>query len=871
MRPDERDIDDEIRGHLALSIKERVDAGEDPDAARLAALREFGYVPAIRESVRRVWFGRFVDAGAHLAGEMRLGLRALLREKTLAVTVIVTLALGIGANAAVVGVARDVLMRPLVNRDADRLVYIRQAAPGFKADNTMFSVPEIADLTACVSSIAQFGDFSTVDLPAVGFGEPRVVQAGVVNGTYFEVMGLQPILGRLLNADDDGPAAAPVVVLTHRFWRRALHGDADVIGRQVRLGSQTATVVGVLEPAIPYPTETEVIANVVTSPHHLGATMVTERTHRMTELFGRLAPGKTVDDARAELEQTYAAMAVAHPGAYPAGASMRITVTPLADQITAPARDVLVVLLAAAAVVFVIACANVASLLLARAVRRENELAVRAALGASRGALRRTLLGESLVLCGAGAVLGVVAAVPFALLIVRYAATFSVRALDVRIHSSLLLVGCGLAMVAAVALAYVPRLPQALAHTGSGDARALRQARGPNARLRAFAATQVALSFVLLATAATLLSSLAAMTSANPGFNVRQVLALDVPMALETPSKAAVKFYEGASRRILALPDVERVAMGSFVPWRDTSGLMPEFPFTGDGDIAEDGDSLPRARLRIVTPGFFDTLGIRRLAGRDFRAEDAGGEPVAVVSKSVARQLFGAADPLGRQVWWVSPMFGAPVPRRIVGVVADVDDEDVVANPAATIYHSFHQLPHAGRLFVQTSSDPYALVGPITRAVRAASAEQPVAHAATLADIRAEVLAPERLSAFVLSAFGGIALLIAVVGVGGVLAFSVSARTREFGVRLASGATPQLLLTRVLGEGLALVAIGLAAGALLGTMLARGAALQHGVDMPAVWPLVGAAAVLVLGALVAALLPAVRAARVDVAQALRSE
>ena len=247
MRPDDRDIDDEIRGHLALNIKERVDAGEDPEAARLAALREFGYVPAIRESMRRVWLSRLVDAAAHLAGEMRLGMRSLLREKSLAVTVIVTLALGIGANAAVVSVARDVLLRPLVNRDADRLVYIRQAAPGYKAENTMLSVPEIADLTAHVPSIAQFGDFSTIDLPAVGFGEPRVVQAGVVNGTYFPVMGLQPILGRLLNADDDGPAAAPVVVLTHRFWRRVLKGDADVVGRRVRLGSQVATVVGALE------------------------------------------------------------------------------------------------------------------------------------------------------------------------------------------------------------------------------------------------------------------------------------------------------------------------------------------------------------------------------------------------------------------------------------------------------------------------------------------------------------------------------------------------------------------------------------------------------------------------------------------------
>jgi hypothetical protein len=460
MRPDERELDAEIRCHLALSARERIERGEDPETARLAALREFGYIPAVRDSMRRVWHSRWLDGVAALGQDMRVGLRSLLRAKGLAVTVVVALALGIGANAAVFSVVRAVLLRPLVNRDEARLVYIRQGAPGLGAENTTFSVPEIEDFKARATTISAFGDFSTVDFTLIGLGgEPRVVKAGVVGGSYFEVMGLRPVLGRLLDAADDGPDAAGAVVLTHRFWTTSLDGDPAVLGKIISLGPRTAEVVGVLEPSVPYPADTEIIANVVTSPHHLEAVMVTGRTHRMTELFGRLAPGASLDAARADLIAAHDAMVREHPEAYSPQAGIRLSVTPLRDQIAAPARTMLLVLLAAAGIVFVIACSNVANLILARSVRREGELAVRSALGASHGALRRTLLAESLMLCGAGAVLGVVLARPLAALVARYAARFSVRALEVTVDTSVLWVGAGLAMAAAVLLAYAPPLP----------------------------------------------------------------------------------------------------------------------------------------------------------------------------------------------------------------------------------------------------------------------------------------------------------------------------------------------------------------------------------------------------------------------------
>src|SRR3989441_1787778 len=403
--------------------------------------------------------------------DLKIAFRSLARTKGLAFTVVLTLALGIGANAAIFTLVRGVLLRPLVNRDEDRLIYIRQSAKGMGSDNTTFSVPEIHDLRAGVKTLSAFGDFSTVGFTMIGLGQPREVQAGVVGGTYFDVMGLHPVLGRLIGPQDDEPSAAGVVVLTYRFWTTTFKKDPSVIGKAIRLdsgvlGNRSATVIGVLEPCVPYPQDTEIIANVVTSPHHLSATMVTGRIHRMTELFGRLAPGVTLDQARAELRSLYATMKKDHPEAYAKEADFQIGAKMLRDEITSGARTVLLVLLAASALVFIIACCNVANLILARTVRREGELAIRAALGASTGALRRMLLAESLLLCGAGAALGVMSAQPMVAVLARYASRFSVRALDLTVDSSLLWVGAALAIVAAVILAFVPRLPSAETSNG---------------------------------------------------------------------------------------------------------------------------------------------------------------------------------------------------------------------------------------------------------------------------------------------------------------------------------------------------------------------------------------------------------------------
>jgi putative ABC transport system permease protein len=823
--------------------------------------------------------------------DLRVAAHSLIRTPGLTIAVVLTLSLGIGANAAIFTLVRGVLLKPLVNRDEDRLIYIRQSAPGIRDENATFSVPEIQNLRASVKTLSAFGDFSTMDFTMIGLGEPRSIRGGVVGGTYFDVMGLRPVLGRLIGPQDDGPEAAGVVVLTYRFWTTAFHKDPSVIGKTVRLGSvgdRSATVIGVLEPCVPYPQDTEIIANLVTSPHHLSATMVTGRIHRMTELFGRLAPGVTLDQARVELRSAYSAMKKDHPEAYAEEAHFQIGVKLLRDQITSGARTVLLVLLAASGLVFIIACSNVANLILARTVRREGELAVRVALGASRGALRRMLLAESLLLCGAGAGLGVMSAQPMVAVLARYASRFSIRALDFRVDSSLLWVGAALAVGAAVILAFVPRLPSSGTPDGlSPSSGSLRITGSTSRRQRIFAVTQIAASFVLLAGASTLIATLIALQKAQTGLDTQHVLAIDVPAVSygKTP-RQVVDFYKEAIRRIDALPGVSETAFGNVVPWRDASLTPSGLQFSADGHVHAAGVEDPRAQWRVISPGFFAALGIPVFAGRDFNALDNrnDAEPVVIVSQTLAQRMFPNQDAVNRHVYWTDPVLqfssGTDLekarfiaPHRIIGVTADIDDGHVVPEPTLTVYSPFDEgSMFGGRLFIHTGANPYALVPSVTRIIRDMSADQPVEHAATLADVRAAVLTPDRLNSLVFGVFAAVALAIAVVGVAGVLAFSVSARTREFGIRLALGSEPQRLLKGVIAEGTVMAAAGVLAGAAFGFVLARLAGRYFlDVKMPGALPVFVSAFVLMAVAVIASVLPAARAARVDVMQALRSE
>ena len=813
--------------------------------------------------------------------DLKIAVRSLARVPSLWITVALTLALGIGANSAIFSVVRAVLLRPLANRDEDRLLYVRQSAPGLKATNTTFSVPEIADIGAGLKSIQELGTFSEIDFTIVGLGTPRSVPAGVVDGHYFEVMGLKPVLGRLLGPGDDGQNAAGAIVLTHHFWRTELHSDPNVLGKTVRLesysGARSATVVGVLEPSVPYPVATEIIANVVTSPHHLSATMVTGREHRMTEVFARLAPGSSVEQAQAELSTVYGAMTAAHPEVYKPGDHYQIQVTRMHEQINARANTVLWVLFAASGLLFVIASSNVANLVLARTVRRESELQVRSALGASTAVLRRALLAESLVLCVSGAVAAVLLAVPMVEVLGRYAARFSVRANDLKLDFSVVWFGIGLALVAAVFLAYIPRLPSANAPQGGLAGRGARIVGGSRRRLRVFAVTQIAASFLLLAGACVLMKTLFVLEQTRPQFDSANVLAVNLPLMSygKTPQQVQ-DFYRDAVRRIGALPGVEHVSSGFSVPWRDEQGLSIGFSFAATGARRADGQDF-RAKFRSVSPNFFATFGVPILEGRDFNDGDKdGSERVVIISQSLAQMLYPGQDAVNRTMRWtdgVMKFIGISYePRRIIAVVPDFDDENIIPQPAMTIYQPVDQEWSSGRLFVRAHQDAYALVPAITRTIHEMSADQPVEKASTLGDVRAEVLTPDKLNAVVFGGFAAVALLISVVGVAGVLAFSVSGRTREFGIRMALGAQPRNILTNVLTEGVVMAGIGVGAGGVVGFILARIVSKYvTALDQPGAAAFIASAGVILGAAVIASAVPAARAARVNAVEALRSE
>ena len=438
----------------------------------------------------------------------------------------------------------------------------------------------------------------------------------------------------------------------------------------------------------------------------------------------------------------------------------------------------------------------------------------------------------------------------------------------------MLWLGVGLAFVAAVLLAYIPRLPTSDRSSGLGlSGGTVRITPGTNRRLRIFATTQIACTFVLLAGAGMLVATLTGLQTANTGYDLRQVLAIDLPSVLapglRDPSRA--NLIKEVTRRIGELPGVEGVAVGGSVPWRDRGDTRLQF--VAEGYQPANGEESPIGRRRFVSPRYFEVLGVPLLAGRDFTDSDStSGEQVVIVNQSVARRLFPNGDALNRRLTPTNlgTNLGNPEPGRIIGVVADVDEDNVVQEPSMIVYYPVGG--GGGRLFVRAVAEPRALIPLVTRTIRDVSAEQAVERPATLEEIRAEVLAPERLNAFVFSALGGIALLIAIVGVAGVLAFSVSARTREFGVRLAVGSTPGNLRAGVLRDGVGIAAVGIAAGAAGGYALVRVAeGLFGSVQLPGALPLIGAAIVLIGAAAAASLMPATRASRVDVLQALRSE
>ena len=814
-----------------------------------------------------------------MLSDFRRALRSLARARGFAIAVIATLALGIGANTAMFTLLRGTLLRPLPNQDGDRLVYLRQSAPGAGQQNVLFSVPEIRDYRAGSKTLESIAEFSQMTFTLVdGDAEPVHVQAGVISGNFFHVMGLAPEVGRVTNTKDDGPSASPVAVLSYPFWMDHFGGEPKVIGHTVRINDMVSTIVGVVQRAPQYPTKTDVYVNMVTSPHHLSATMVTGRTHRMTEVFGRLAPGATVEQARGEITRLSANVFRDHPEAYEKASRFAITVSPLRAALNERASLTMWLLMGAASFVLLIAVANVANLTLMRGVGRQREMLVRAALGAGTWRLRTLLLIENLTLALIGGALGVLVAFAGLKMLIAFAAQLTTRADEIRVDGVVLAVGLATSVLAAIVLSFMPQIGSTrdLAAPLAAAGRRTTGGRARNRLQNTLVVAQLAVCMVLLTAAGLLVRTLANLQSVETGVNARNVLTMDVPIetnTLQQPEKLAM--YERMRDRIAALPGVEVASVGSNVPLEYTYFVLEA---KAEGRPLAPGEATPRATYKTADPGYFRAAGIPLLAGREFTSADRRDAPkVVILNQSFAKRLFGDRNPIGQRVAWTGEVLKfIPVTgewRTVVGVVGDTRDAGLDADPTPTMFQPFAQEEiFAGSLVIRTKSNPELLQPAATRAIRELYPRQIIENVKTLEQVRDATVAPRRLNALFIASFGALAMLIAMVGIAGVLAFSVSSRTAEIGIRMSLGADAGRVHRMILGEGGVLLVGGLVvgiAGAWAGSRLLQG--LLFGVAPHDPVTLLSVAALIGAVGIAACWVPAVRAARVDPAEALRAE
>jgi putative ABC transport system permease protein len=683
--------------------------------------------------------------------DLRFALRSLAKVPGFTIAVIVTLALGIGANTAIYSVVRGALLRPLPNRDGERLVYLRQSAKLAGQNNVLFSVPEIIDYRTGATQLRGFAEYSEIAATLLGKDEPVRVTAGVITGNYFDVMGLAPVAGRLFDSRDDGPGAARAMVLTQAYWLRRFGGERDIIGKTINLNGAPSLVVGVVQDAPRYPGQTDIFVNMVTSPHHLSATMVTGRTHRMTEVFARLAAGATMPQARAEIDRIASNVYRDHPETYEKAAGYNITVTPLREIMNERATLTFWLLMGAATFVFLIACANVANLTLIRGIRRERELIVRRAMGAGAGRLRKLLLAENLILALAGGALGLVIAYAGLGLLVAFAQQLTTRGGEIRVDGMVLAFTLVIALGIAVVLAFVPNVGAegSLAASLVSAGKRTTAGRGRQRLQRSLVVIQVGVSVVLLTGAGLLVRTLMKLQVVDTGVGVENVLSMEIPMdGTGRSSVDQLNMYEQMQRKVATLPGVIEVGLGSNVPLRGNDQFRLEVK--AESRPLSPGEPTPNAEYRTASPEYFRAAHIPLIKGREFATTDRRGNArVVVVNQALAKRLFGDKDPIGQRIAWTGDVLRfIPVSgdwRTVVGVVGDTRDSGPDALPSPVMFQPFAQEEiFAGAMIVRTGAEPTALATSAVQAIRSLDPQALVEKVQTLEQVREDRVAPRK-------------------------------------------------------------------------------------------------------------------------------
>lgn len=807
-----------------------------------------------------------------LRQDVSLALRGLVRNPLFAAAVILTMALGIGANTAIFSVVHAVLLKSLPYEHGDQMMVLRQQRPLVNIPNQGFSAKELDDYRSMAETLDEIVEFHSMWFILLGRGEPERVQTGVVSHNFFDAFGIKPVAGRTFRADDDKPGADAVLMLSHAYWQSRFGGDPAVVGQVFEMNDRPHTVIGVLPPIPQYPQENDVYMPVSACPFRSAQATIDNRNARFVLALARVKPGVEAERVGTDLAMVASRLQQAYPGAYPASSGYTAIALPLRDELSRAFKPTLIVLVGAAGFVLLIVAASVANLLLARMVRREREMAIRAALGAGRWRLFRQLLTESTVLAVLGGVLGLLLASVSLDLLVAFVDRFTTRSGEIAINGAVLLFTLAVAIGTGMLVGIIPALPGKvnLSSTMQAGARAIGAGSG---RFRAgLIVAQVAVSFVLLIGAGLMMRSLMHLQAIDAGIQTDGVQTMRVALNFTkyNPSNPGQirQFHSTLLERLKGIPGVRSVGAASTFPLNQSSGFIAGLRVDGQGDT--DPARLPRVEITLASPGYFQTVGIPLLKGRLFNEHDRfDSQPVTIVSSSTARRFFEDHDPVGARI---STDNGQNW-RTIVGVVGDTR-QTLDSAPSDGVYLPLEQTaPLTAMFLMRTVGAPSPDLPRLMReAIYSIDPNQPADQFRTLDDVRSLSVEAPRVTAMLIGLFAGLAVLITAAGLGGVIAFSVNQRTQEFGVRLALGASPGSLLAMVMRQALVLVGLGLSIG-LAGAVLWSGAlrTLLFNVTPtdPVTYAVVAVAFVLV--ALVACAMPARRAASVDPMIALRGE
>jgi predicted permease len=806
-----------------------------------------------------------------LRQDSAFALRMMRKNLGFTLAAIVVLGLGIGANTAIFSVVNAVLLKPLPYAHGERLLMLRERLSRNGPAGRNISVPEMLDFRRQSRSLDAVVEYHNMQFILLGRAEPEQVETGVVSWNFFEVFGAKPLVGRNFAPDDEKEGAPAVLLLSYEYWLRSFGGDPTVVGKVFRMNDKPHTVVGVLPPFPQYPNENDVYMPSTACPFRSSEPMRTQRDHRMVRLFARMKPGVKPTEAEADLSTVAAAMQKEYPKDYPADMQPSVEATALKAELTHDAKPTMLLLLAAAGFVLLIACANVANLNLARMVRRERELGVRSAMGASRVRLFRQLLTESGLLALIGGGLGLLLASGGLQLLAAYVARFTPRAHEVHMDATVLFFTLGVALFVSILTGTAPavaRRESLITTLKEGSTQStLGVARG---KLRgALIVAQVSVSFLLLIGAGLMVRSLINLQSVDPGFRPENVLTVQLSLDFSryTTNEKTLGFMDSLLEKVRALPGVTSAAAAGVFPLDKSPAFNNEFVLEGEQSNANEKRI---AELNVVSPGYLQVLGIPMLSGRDFDRRDQPQSPkVALITQSLAQHYWRNTDPVGRRFSFDQ----GKTWTQIIGVIGDVHEHGLDQPPTEFIYLPFSQYPQNGpALMARTQGDPMLVARTAVQRLYEVDPNQPAGRIQSLEQYRADSIAAPRLTANLLGLFALLALAIAAAGIGGVMALAVSQRTHEIGVRMAIGARPAEIVRMILSQGMGLALAGVIIGVATAFALTRAVKsllFEVAPNDPATF--VGVAAVLAISALAACYMPARRAAQVDPLRALRTE